>query len=137
MSSRNYKKVNLKRLTWCQWRITDPYDTSKYTRVYLSVYEPTWERPYASLLCKFANGGGEIFFRFACLDDAIQVIVIPGEYMERLATSLAIANQQADQIESDMRLAIERRNLSPGARLVRTDTGEIVAEAERYLEEIR
>ena len=130
MSSRSFPR----RLTWCQWVVTDPYNHERYTTFYASVYAPTWERLYPSILLRITSGTGSAFFRASSVEALQRIIVIPTEYVGRLESAIVEAIRLADGIERDMRLAMERRKLPQGAGLARTDTGEIVAEAERIVQ---
>lgn len=121
------------RITWAKWRVFDPFDRERYMTFYVSVYEPTWEMPYASLLIRATSGNGSMFHRFASVDDLLKVYVVPEGYVERLREAIIKAEKIADDIHKDMRLAMNRRQLAKGGQIVRTDTGEILAEAERIL----
>lgn len=134
MSTNYYHpKPHLRRLTWCKWERKDSYDKEKYTTFHISIYSPTWERPYVTLLISISNGGGRVFFRAASVADLQSVLIVPGHYLERLMEAEQEALRIADQVGRDMRLALQARNLAPGSCVVRTDTGEIIAEAERIL----
>jgi len=129
----SYRKQPQRRLTWAEWKTIDPFDQTKYTTFYLSVYEPTWERPYASILLRMSNGSGSAFCRFATIEALNQVFVMPCSFQERVETAMRKANLIADDISNDMRLAMNRRQLAQGGQIIRTDTGEILAEAERII----
>ncbi len=124
---------NLKRLSWYRREVRDPYQPQYYTAITCSVYAPTMERPYASVLISIANAGGRVLLRVTDIEAAQRVIWLPLEAIGRLTAAVIKANEQADQVEQDMRVIFERRRLPAGAGLARTDTGEIVAEAERIL----
>ena len=133
MSSKRFAKVPLRRLTWAQWKVCDAFDATKYTTVYASIYAPRWETPFASLLIRITNGAGSVFVRFASVADAQQFVVIPEVYVERFEDAMARANTIADEITEAMQLAMHKRQLAQGAQIVRTDTGEVIAEAERII----
>lgn len=128
-----YKKQLLRRLTWAEWKTYDPFDREKYTTFYLSVYEPTWERPYPSILLRMSNGSGSVFCRFATLEALEAVFVLPGGYGDRVRVAIGKANKIADEITAAMKMAMHKRQLAQGAQIIRTDTGEILAEAERIV----
>lgn len=128
----NWKHTN--RLTWAKWRVYDPFDRERYTTFYVSVYEPSWEFPFASLLIRVTSGKGSMFHRFASVDDFMDVYVVPEVYVNRLREAMWKAEEIADGVNEDMKLAMNRRQLAKGGQIVRTDTGEILAEAERIIE---
>jgi len=80
-----------------------------------------------------SNGSGSAFCRFASLESLKQVFVMPSSFQERVETAIKKANLIADDISNDMRLAMNRRQLAQGGQIIRTDTGEILAEAERIV----
>ena len=124
---------NHKRLAWHRWEIKDGFDQSKWTAFTISVFAPSYEHPYASVLVSIANGGGRVLMRLRTVSDAQSLFAIPGEIIDRLNRAVEQGEIEAQAIERDMRLALERRNLPAGTGLARTDTGQIVAEAERII----
>lgn len=79
------------------------------------------------------KGNYRIFLRIGTLDDLMSVFVIPGEYIERLRNGWDLAVKEADIISNHQKKLHGMRNLSPGSYVVRTDSGEIIAEAERII----
>ncbi len=116
------------RLAWWRGETRDPYEPRYYTAITCSVYSPTIDRPWASVLISIANAGGRVLMRVHSIESALQVIHIPQEAIERLTEALGRANEIADQIAEDRRLAEQRRRLPEGVQWVRSDTGEIISE---------
>jgi len=81
------------------------------------------------------NGGGRVFIRFASLTDLFKAFVVPAEYIDRLKTAYAQAILDANQIQEQQKVLHKMSNLTPGSQVVRTDTGEIIAEIERDLKD--
>ncbi len=79
------------------------------------------------------NTHNKIFMRFRSLVALQQVFVVPAEYIARLSAAHEQAIEQSNHIQERVRLMCKLSNVPPGTQLVRTDTGEIIAEAERIL----
>ena len=122
-----------KRLTWYRWEWRDPYRKELWTAATVSVYEPTYEMPFVSFLISIANGGGRVLMRCCSLAEAQSRVVIPDKAIERLSLAETRARIILDDIKRDLRAIADIRSLSPGSQIVRTDTGEVIAEAERIL----
>ena len=71
--------------------------------------------------------------RCRSLVEARQRVVIPEAGLERLELALTKAHIILADIQRDLRLIADARTLPPGASIVRTDTGEVIAQAERIL----
>ena len=128
------KQFNKKRrLTWYRWEWQDPIHPDMWTACTCSVYQPTYELPFVSVLVSIANGGGKVLFRCSSLEQAQQRIVIPDEGIERLQLAITKAQGYLEDIQEDLRLILNAHTLEGGGQIVRTDTGEILAEAERII----
>jgi CHASE3 domain sensor protein len=79
------------------------------------------------------NGGGRTFLRFASLLDLYKIFVIPEEYRERLSKGYEQAITESREIRAKQQALYKMSNLQPGSQVVRTDTGEVIAEAERII----
>ncbi len=131
------KKTDFNRyrcLSWDRSEYRDPYEPKYYTAISCAVMSPTYDRPWASLLVSVANAGGKTTLRFATLEAAQKYFVLSPHCISKMIPALAEANRMADEIEADLRLSQQRRRLPQGVGLARTDTGEIVSEAERILD---
>ena len=73
------------------------------------------------------------FQRIEILKGVLLAFKLPESARERLSLALVEANHEADRIEQDYKLIFAKRQLAPGGSIVRTDTGEIIAEAERIV----
>lgn len=125
---------HLKAITWGRWKSYDPYDSRYFTVFTVSVLRPSFEFPVACVSLAVSNGGGKVFQRFASLTDLRKIIVVPVEYIERLTEGYAQALQEARKITDKQQSLYKMNNLEPGSQVVRTDTGEIIAEAEKILD---
>ena len=123
-------------LGWDRQVIRDPYEPKYYTAISCAVMSPTYDRPWASLLITTANAGGKVKLRFASLEAALQVYQLSPNCITKLVAALKEANDIADIIERDCQVMSQRRRLPQGVGLARTDTGQIVAEAERELNHV-
>ena len=128
-------KRNSKCLAYYRREIRDPYDDRYWTAITCSILEPTAEWPVPSVHISVANARGKVLFRVHDVDEATRIVRLPTKAKARLQTAFRNASVMADRIEADMKLMFARRQLAPGSHIVRTDTGEIVAEAERILKE--
>jgi len=125
-----FKTVKLARY---HCRIADPYNKTFYTEFEAFVLKPTYSHPFPCIMVSIRNGREKLFFRVIDLKGLRTAFKIPRTASQRLNLALATANIEADDIEKDMKLAFARRRLAFG-HIVRTDTGEILAEADRILE---
>src|SRR4030042_680149 len=116
-----------KRLTWLRWEVQDPIEKRHWTAFTVSIYAPTEERRYVSVLTSIANGGGKVLFRTSSVAEAHKVILIPEEGKERLEMAEIKARVILKRVLHDQRIIDHANSLAPGAKLVRTDTGEVVA----------
>jgi len=87
------------------------------------------------VLISIANGGGRVLMRCANLEEAKSRVVIPEEGWERLELALTKAQGILEVIQRDLRILSGLQTMAPGSSLVRTDTGEVVAEVEKLLRE--
>lgn len=113
----------------------DPYAPQYYTAMTVSVYAPNLSRPFATVLVSWANAGGRVLVRFRSIEEVPGVFYIPSDEVLRLSKAVGEANRRADILERDMKVMFDRRHLPDGVGLARTDTGEIVAEAEKIIKE--
>ncbi len=84
-------------------------------------------------MMSISNAKSKVFIRFASLQALIGVFVVPGEYLERLKDSYNIALREADNLQFQLKTVMKMGDIAPGGQIVRTDTGEVIAEAERIL----
>lgn len=131
MLSSNKKRC----LGWWREEVHDPYNPEYWTAINVSVMSPMMEKPYVSVLISFSNANGRVTMRVRDIKEASEVVVIPIEDAMRLESAVIKGNKIADEIEKDYKLIFERRKLPPGVSLIRTDTGEIISEAEKILRE--
>jgi len=124
-----------KRLTWYRWEWRDPYRKELWTACTVSVYEPTYEMPFVSVLISIANGGGRVLMRCASVMEAKHRVGIPEEGMERLELAVTRAEIILTDIKRDLRAIADIRSMAPGSQIVRTDTGEVIAEGEQAITE--
>jgi hypothetical protein len=125
----------IKQITWARWRTYDPYDSQYYTVYTVAVPKPSYEYPGACMMMWVTNTKGKVMARYASLQALRQVYVIPIEYEGRLEEGYRQAEAEALKVQTRLRAMIKIDNLQPGARVIRTDTGEVVAEAERIIKE--
>lgn len=116
------------RLTYYRWEWQDPVQERYWTAVTISVYAPTYERPYPSVLVSIANGGGRILFRCQSIEAAKKRLIIPEVGLERLENAYRVGQELEIAIKKDLALLYTAGTLPQGAGLARTDTGEIVSE---------
>ena len=126
-------RKSLIKLAYFKKQIADPYNANFYTVIEVFVPKPTAEKPYPCLLVAIRNGHQKLFFRVASIKELHSTFSIPKSAKLRLAMALVEANHEADRIEQDYKLLFARRHLAEGGQIVRTDTGEVIAEAERIL----
>ncbi len=126
---------HLKVLARARWEKVDCFDTRYRTIYTVSVLKPSFEYPVACVSWSEVKGNYRIFDRFMALEDIQQFHVIPEEYLERLHLAYGEALRQAEAIRKQQSVYHEVAKLQPGTKLVRTDTGEIIADVERFLKE--
>jgi len=127
------KIVNWLAQTWR--KIYDPYNSKGYTRLTLLVPKPTTEDPLPCILVSIRNGHSKLFFRVSSIAEYKSAFELATEEEERIQEALIQAHKEADKIVNDMKLLIRKNRLPDGVKWVQTDTGEIIAEAERILKE--
>ncbi len=125
----------LKVITWARWKVVSKLDAKYYTVFTISVFKPSWEFPIACVAMSQRNGISKSFMRFLTPEDLQEVFVIPKVYKERLIEGYAQAVLEAREIQTKQKALWKMSDLQPGSHVVRTDTGEIIAEAERILRE--
>lgn len=116
-------------------KVKDGFKDKSYTWRMVMVPKPTIASPLPCILVSIRNGHSKLFFRVRSLEDYYQAFRLTTEEEEKIRLALVEANIEADKIEQGMRVIFEMRNLAPGSSIVRTDTGEIIAEAERIIQE--
>ena len=114
-------------------RVRDAYSPKNWTWRMLMVPKPTMESPYPCILVSIRNGHSKLFFRVRDLDAYKQAFLLSSNEEAKIIQALSEAQAEADKLEGDIRLIFEKRRLPEGVGLARTDTGEIVAEAERIV----
>jgi len=124
---------HLRVITWCRWKLPDPYTKENFTIFTASVLKPSFEYPIASVSMSIVKGRYKVFLRLPSLKDLASVFVIPTEYQDRLRTAYQQALSEAGPIQSHQKALYKMQGLAPGSNVVRTDTGEIIAEAERII----
>ena len=122
-------------ITWARWKFYDSYDKRYFTTFTASVLRPSFEYPVASVMMSVVNAGGRVFMRFATLENLRNLFIIPEEYAERLEVAYRKAIFEAGIIQDKQKALYKMNDLSPGSKVVRTDTGEIIAEAEDIIRE--
>ena len=127
--------MNSKRLAYYRWEWPDPVHKNLWTACTVSVYPPTYDRPYVSILVSIANGGGKVLMRVPSVKEAQRRTGMPDEAVERLQLAETRAIGILAEIKRSLRLIAESLSLSPGGQVVRTDTGEVLAEAEKIIKE--
>ncbi len=93
-----------KRLAYYRWEDPDPIAKDRWTAWTVSVYAPSYDRAYVSVLLSMANGGGKCLKRYASLDDLRKVVHIPDEGIERLELALTRARSLLVDIRRDLKL---------------------------------
>lgn len=126
---------HLEVITWARWRINDSYAKEFYTVFTASVLRPNFEYPLATVSMSIVKGSRRMFLTFATLEDLRAVFVIPAAYNERLEFAYQEATEEMQTIIDKQQALHRMANLAPGSQIVRTDTGEVIAEAERILKE--
>ena len=128
---------HLKVITWARWRVNDSYAREFYTVFTASVLKPNFEYPLATVSMSIVKGSRRMFLTFANLDGLKAVFVVPVAYLDRLESAYTEAIRETEAIIAKQQTLHKMANLAPGGQIVRTDTGEVIAEAERYLREAR
>ena len=127
----------LTKLAYFTYKIRDPYNKEFYTTLEAFVPKPDAQYPLPCILVSIRNGHQRLFFRVSSVKELLLSFKVPKSARERLSNALMTANHEADRIEQDYKLLFAKRQLAPGGSIVRTDTGEIIAEAERILKKGR
>ena len=117
------------RLGWYRWEWADPYKPNMWTACTVSIYKPTYEMPFVSVLVSIANGGGRVLMRTKTLEEAQRRTGMGAEGYERLSVTFTKALDELDKVQRDMRLIYGAKDLPPDAVIVRTDTGQIISES--------
>ncbi len=126
------KRNYIQKLAWVRKKIVDPYNPKAWLDLELFVPKPTRDNPLPCILVSVRNGHSKLFFRLQDVSDFVKGFSLTRRMKERLKLGLVQANAEADEIEKDLRLLMARRK-HPASTLVDTDTGEVIAEAERIL----
>lgn len=129
------KNKNLmRRLAWYRRKEVDEYNPKYYTVIECIVPLPTMQSPYPCILVAFRNASTNILIRAATIERLKRLTWCPDDVIQRLSLALGEAQKVANQIEEDMRLIMQRRqlaNISEPAWQGKVDT---VAQAERILQ---
>ena len=125
---------NFKSITWASWKAVDTFDHNHFTIFTAFILKPSWEYPIASAAMTIRRGTKKILLRMS-YDSLKKLFIIPGEYHERLDDGHLHAVAQMKDIIKQQKVYHKTADLSPGSCIVRTDTGEIIAEAERIIRE--
>jgi len=125
---------SFKSLTWASWKAYDQTDPEHFTIFTAFILKPSWEYPIASAAMTIRRGTKKILLRmsYKSLDELFK---IPKEYKERLDHAYRQSLTQSRDIIEQQKAYHKMAGLAPGSQIVRTDTGEIIAEAERILRE--
>lgn len=125
---------HLQVITWARWNVNDPLEPEYYTVFTASILKPSWEYPFPCASMAIRKGKNKLFMRMS-YQALINTFRIPVEYLDRLNSGYREALNLATSIQEKQRQLHKLNSLPPGTQLVRTDTGEIIAEAERILRE--
>ena len=125
---------NFKSITWASWKMVDSFDPEHFTLFTAFILKPSWEYPVACAALTIRKGTKKILLRMS-YDSLCKTIIIPEEYRERLATAHLEALRQAKALRDYQKKIHKMSDLQPGSHVIRTDTGEIIAEAERIIRE--
>ena len=131
------KKKYVVKLAGYVKNIIDPYAPKYSTRLEVFVPKPTEEVPLPCVLVSIRNGHQKLFFRAESLTALKAIFKIPKDARLRIESALITANIEADKIEQRNKAMFELRRLPPGIKLVRSDTGEVLEDVEKYLKESR
>ena len=116
-------------------KLKDCYNPKAYTTLSVLVPRPTQSNPLPCILVSLRNGHSKLFFRVENLEAYYRFFELSQETENKLIESIKEANVEADRLESDARLIFQKRHLPEGAKIIQTDTGEVLAEAEKILRE--
>lgn len=117
--------------------IVDPYNPKHSTRLEVFVPKPTDEVPLPCVLVSIRNGHQKLFFRAENLKALKDIFKIPKDAKLRIESALVTANIEADKIEQQNKAMFQLRRLPAGVKLVRSDTGEVLEDVEKYLKDNR
>jgi len=123
----------IRKLAGFERDIPDPYNKNFHAHIEVFVPKPARDNPLPCILISIRNGHQKLFFRVASVAEISKALRVPRNASVRLKAALVEANYEADRIEQDYRLLFAKRHLLPGGQIVRTDTGEVIAQAERIL----
>lgn len=124
---------HLRVITWCRWKVSDPYSKDNFTLFTASVLKPSFEFPIAGVAMSIVKGRYKVFIRLPSLKDLAGVFVIPEEYRERLRNAYQQALVEAETIQKHQKALYQLQK--PGSAVIDTGTGEILSEAERIIRE--
>lgn len=124
-----------KRLAYYRWEWPDSIRKDMWTACVVSVYQPSYDLPFVSVLISISNGGGKVLMRTGTVEEAARRTGMPQEAMERLRLAETRAHEILNEIKENLRIIAGARSLSPEASLVRTDTGEVLKQAEKIIQE--
>ncbi len=122
----------VKREGYYRWEHRDGHNQEYWTAFTASVYRPTYDRPFVSVLLSIANGGGRVLMRFASVSDLRTCVVMPPDGVVRIESAYNRAMEHMAEVNSRLR-ALREMERNPDARLVVPSTGEILSEAERII----
>ena len=128
--------TNFKSITWASWKTTDSLDPEHFTIFTAFILKPSWEYPVASAAMTIRRGTKKILLRMS-YESLRTLFNVPEEYRERLDAGHRQAIAQMKDIIKQQKVYHKTADLSPGSCIVRTDTGEIIAEAERIMREAK
>lgn len=111
-----------------RWEHMDPVHPEFWTAYTVTVHGPTHERPQVNILYSMSNGGGRCFCRYPDVESLNLQHTIPKAGVERLQQAVTQAQELLEDIRREIRFLSVVRDLSPGAALYRTDTGDQITE---------
>jgi hypothetical protein len=117
------------RLGWYRWEWADPYKPDMWTACTVSIYKPSFDYPFVSVLISIANGGGKVLMRVKTLEEAKRRTGMSDEGYERLSMAFTKAQEELEGIERGLKLIYGAKDLPPDAVIVRSDTGQIISES--------
>lgn len=126
---------NKKRLAYYRFEEIDPVNKEMWTAWVISIYAPDYEHQHVSLLLSVANGGGRCLMRFKSVAALRRRVNIPGEAIERLELAEGEGLRMLERLRADLKLIDHSHTLLENGAIVRTDTGEVIKEAERIIQE--
>jgi hypothetical protein len=110
-------------------------DNEHYSVFTASVLKPDYEHPVPVVAMSVVKGRDRVFIKFPTLDALHKLFVVPEIYIERLATGWMQAVEEAAIIQKQLKTLMQLSKLAPGSQVVRTDTGEVIAEVESFLKD--